>query len=384
MDKNNIRALIAKNQLDEAIEAMRQMAVGTRHENEVLLLSSRYQAIERERRLGVKSTSEINLTNNQITQALLELINDLPDGASVSITVSKPPSQNTGNGNTPPPPTGTDNGNPPDDDGGTGKNGNDQIAGNMTMAFWFAVAAFVVLLAITLFIPGWAADNNALFRTLLALAAGGIAVTLPGFLQLNWGNVAKAGGSVAAFLLVFLFNPANEKSTPVSLRVYVEKSGGGWPSLPFSDKAAVKIIFPSGPKSARLLDGQAEFPGTSPEDMKQPIRIRLENSEPFAADSTVDVKGKNSVNLLARAIGLGTVSGQAFDEKNNPVVGVIFRVEGMADTTDINGLFNFSIPENMQNDRYRLIGSKNGYKPWDNFVNPTNTRFRVDMVKVKK
>ncbi len=384
MDKNNIRALIAKNQLDEAIEAMQQMAVGTRHENEVISLSSRYQAMKKESRLGTKSVGELNLSNNQITQALLELLNELPDGASVSITVSKPPSQNAGNGNTPPPSTGTVDGNPTGDNGGTGNNGNDQIAGNMTMAFWFAIAAFVVLLAITLFKPGWAADNNAIFRTLLALAAGGIAVTLPGFLQLNWGNVAKAGGSVAAFLLVFLFNPANEKSTPVSLRVYVEKSGGGWPALPFSANATVKIIFPSGPKTAPLHDGQAEFPGTSPDDMKQPIRIQLENSEPFAADSTVDIKGKNSVNLIARAIGLGTVAGQAFDEKNNPVVGAIFRLEGMADTTDINGLFDFSIPENVQNDKYRLIGSMNGYKPWDNFVNPSNTRFRVDMIKAKK
>lgn len=91
MNRSDIRALIAQGRLSEAIEAMQQLAAGTRHENEVALLSSRLRSIEQDNRRGLLSAGELDRSRNQITHALLELLNELPEGATVTGSMDAEP-----------------------------------------------------------------------------------------------------------------------------------------------------------------------------------------------------------------------------------------------------------------------------------------------------
>jgi hypothetical protein len=48
----------------------------------------------------------------------------------------------------------------------------------------------------------------ATFRTVLALAAAGVAAFVPGFFRLKVGRTLRAGGALAVFVLVYRFSPA--------------------------------------------------------------------------------------------------------------------------------------------------------------------------------
>lgn len=76
------------------------------------------------------------------------------------------------------------------------------------LAFSFGVVFVVVMLAIAIAIPYPTAFQLVTFRVTLALAAGGVAAMLPGFLNVNVSNYIRSGGALAGFVMIYFFNPA--------------------------------------------------------------------------------------------------------------------------------------------------------------------------------
>ena len=76
------------------------------------------------------------------------------------------------------------------------------------IAFAFGVVFISAMLAIAIAIPYPTAFQLLTFRVTLALAAGGVAAMLPGFLSVNVSNYVRAGGALAAFVVIYFFNPA--------------------------------------------------------------------------------------------------------------------------------------------------------------------------------
>lgn len=56
-------------------------------------------------------------------------------------------------------------------------------------------------------------DLAGIIRVIVALAASSISIALPGFIELQTDSktapIVKAGGALAVFVLVYLFNPIN-------------------------------------------------------------------------------------------------------------------------------------------------------------------------------
>lgn len=75
------------------------------------------------------------------------------------------------------------------------------------LAFSFGIAFVSALLIFAVFFPEPTVFQEFVFRTVLSLAAAGVAVVIPGMLQLKLGNWLTAGGALAVFLIVFWFNP---------------------------------------------------------------------------------------------------------------------------------------------------------------------------------
>ncbi len=75
-------------------------------------------------------------------------------------------------------------------------------------AFAFGVLFAVIMVIVAVVIPNPSDFQYFVFRTLLALAAGGIAAFIPGFLNLQWDTRIRAGGALAVFVLVYMANPA--------------------------------------------------------------------------------------------------------------------------------------------------------------------------------
>jgi len=77
------------------------------------------------------------------------------------------------------------------------------------LAFIFGVTFVVVLLVLAVAIPDPTSFQYTVFRVILALASSGIAVMIPGFLQVTVSNWLRAGGALGVFVVVYFFNPAS-------------------------------------------------------------------------------------------------------------------------------------------------------------------------------
>lgn len=70
---NEIKEWIAQGHLKKAIDALRTVAKGTDYESEVTLLSSRYNGLQKQTRMGLLSSEQSNLGYNRISFAIIDL-----------------------------------------------------------------------------------------------------------------------------------------------------------------------------------------------------------------------------------------------------------------------------------------------------------------------
>lgn len=81
------------------------------------------------------------------------------------------------------------------------------------LAFIFGVVFLSIILLIAIFIPNPTGFSYTIFRIVVALAAAGIGAVIPGFLNVSFRNLLRAGGAVALFIIVYFFAPAAIGST---------------------------------------------------------------------------------------------------------------------------------------------------------------------------
>jgi uncharacterized integral membrane protein len=75
-------------------------------------------------------------------------------------------------------------------------------------AFAFGVLFIIVLIILAVYFPEPSSFQYLVFRTILALAAGGVVAFVPGSIHINHGKSIRAGGAVAVTVMVWLINPA--------------------------------------------------------------------------------------------------------------------------------------------------------------------------------
>jgi len=366
MNKAQLRQLIAENRLDEAIRELLALTRNTRFEQDVVLLSSRFSEYKSQEIKGIESFRELELRRSQITHALLAVVEQLPDsaptGSGVLPPTGSPVFSGTGDGKSLPR-SGTGDGRLPS-----------------KMPFWFSVAAFAALFAISLFVPGWAQQNNDLSKTLLALAAAGVATTLPGFLNFEINNFVKAGGALAAFVLVFLVNPAKE-DTPFALAVQVRASAPSANYPPLKDVELEIWNKNEWLKGKFSEEGVADFKNLSPEltGKQVPVRWKAEFWRP----------AKDSLFVLPPAVvlevvpdgSLGRVFGKVTDPRRQAFPGVVIEVEGLFDTTDAAGNYALHIPLHLQKTHYLLHATAKGFQPAHPEVWPASGAMDFSMKK---
>ena len=389
MNKAELRQLIAGGRIEAAIEALLAAAAETDPglHQEALLLSARYQEYKRAQRNNLESPAELERRLNQITYALLEIVKGLPDGFSmppVSMHGDSggiPPSEDkgTGNGGTG---TGTSTGGPIFT--GTG-DGSPVLTGTgdgrlpSKAPFWFSVSAFAVLLAISLFIPGWSQQNNALFKTLLALAAAGVAATLPGFLNFEVGNLVKAGGALAAFTLVFLVNPPKETPETFSVQVRALPPSANYPPL----KNVELEIWNKNEwlKGKFSEEGVADFKNLSPDIIGKTVALRWESEYYRPAKDSLLVAPPSVVAEFVPDGSLEPVRGKVTDPRGRELPGVVVEVEGLLDTTDTKGNYELHIPANFQKTHYALYAIVKGFQPYRGEVWPASGALNFSLKK---
>jgi len=107
---------------------------------------------------------------------------------------------------------------------------------NRILAFAFGSIFAAVLLLFVYFIPHPTNQQFEVVRIVLALAAGGVAAIVPGFLNLKIGNGANlalgAGGALAVFVVVYFYSPARwASSDQTGADITVTTKGNNSPAI---------------------------------------------------------------------------------------------------------------------------------------------------------
>jgi hypothetical protein len=76
------------------------------------------------------------------------------------------------------------------------------------LAFLFGIVFLIVLLTLAILVPNPTAFQYTIFRSVLALAAAGVAAMIPGFIAVSISTWLRAGGALAVFVVVYFYNPA--------------------------------------------------------------------------------------------------------------------------------------------------------------------------------
>jgi hypothetical protein len=130
------------------------------------------------------------------------------------------------------------------------------------LSFGTGVFFMLILLTLAISISQPTIWQYTLFRTILSLAAGGIAALLPGDFEFKFKNIVRATGALGVFVFVFMQNPAQIAGVPEpnptdSFRFKVLSGRADGPylscfSLPYNDVKALAT-------KAKVFNTVAEF-----------------------------------------------------------------------------------------------------------------------------
>lgn len=98
------------------------------------------------------------------------------------------------------------------------------------VAVAFGILFVAIMLGIAIIFPNPTPWQHLTFKAVLALAAAGVAVTLPGALDVEWPTsslIVRAGGPLAVFLLVFFFAPLPTDNATGNITQVVGSGGIG-------------------------------------------------------------------------------------------------------------------------------------------------------------
>lgn len=77
-----------------------------------------------------------------------------------------------------------------------------------TAAFTFGIVFVIALLALAILFPEPTPFQYMVFRIVLSLAAAGVVVMVPGFLEITVPGWIRASGALGVFIVVYFYNPA--------------------------------------------------------------------------------------------------------------------------------------------------------------------------------
>jgi hypothetical protein len=151
------------------------------------------------------------------------------------------------------------------------------------LVFGFGVFFIITILVLAIFFPRPDPFPYTVFRVVLALAAAGIAVFIPGFLNIRVGNVIRAGGALAVFIAVYKLEPAQLVTSSYTSEAIHKVVPDGYTFEQYikevENQEQVIIKFASNcdttVKRAIISGGGAQLDGENLKDFLEKIKFRV-------------------------------------------------------------------------------------------------------------
>lgn len=372
--KSTLRKWLSEGELERLIDTLQ--AIAERHgdkyfQSDVSFQAGRYNGLVKDRNMGVIDDQFYNIQLNNIRMAVSSLINKVPESATLPGSAPEPPptdtsSQPMGEGQeaSPDPQANNDSAQP--------SPGTVTPPATSTDIPW--IIGFLLLIGSVVavgMIPCPTAAQQAIFRLMMALGAGGIAVVLPGLFEVNTMGV-KAGSSIGVFALVYLVNPAgaitndqgcdNDGSFDFTIRLV--KQGRMNPQYPKLQGEVLKLWEESKWEDAILsADDIADFKALPGSMKNHGVPVMLLSPYWKLAEDSIYITGRSGQLNVYPDSTLKAVRGQVRQLLDGSALeGVIITIAGQRDTTAANGLFEVAILPGFRQKEYTIEAYKQGFE----------------------
>jgi hypothetical protein len=146
------------------------------------------------------------------------------------------------------------------------------------VAFAFGVVFVVVLLVLATQYPNPTPFQYTVFRIVLALAAGGVAAMIPGFLTVQVSNAIRAGGALAVFLIAYFYSPAELVGVKVKSEQELEV------------EKPVVLLSPSQSTGASVLQSAVPLSNANAQSSKRLPSLTVTSSSQFGDSETISAR----------------------------------------------------------------------------------------------
>jgi len=373
--KSTLRKWLSEGELERLIDALQDIA--ERHgdkyfQSDVSFQAGRYNGLKKDRNNGVIDDQFYNIQLNNIRLAVGSLIDKVPAGATLPGSEPAPPATDTssqpmgeGREASPDPQANNDSAQPsPGTVNPPATSPNVPWIVGLVLLIGSAVAVGVI--------PCPTSAQQAIFRLMMALGAGGIAVILPGLFEVNTMGV-KAGSAIGVFALVYLVNPAgaiandqgcDDNGGSFDFTIRLEKQGQVHAQYPKLSGEALQLWEESKWEDATIdQDGLADFKALPGEMRNKSVPVRLQSAYWKLQQDSILLNGRsNQLNVVPDST-LKVVRGQVRRLVGGGALeGVVITIAGQSDTTAANGLFEVAIPPGFRQKEYIIEAHKLGFE----------------------
>ncbi len=358
--KSRLRLLIGQGKIETVIAELMKAAAGTDQENDILHLSSSFQALRKSDQLGMLSHEQSRLQHARVTKGILDFIDDFEFPTEPSFPSPLPPSLKIS-----------------EHDVRSGS----QVNYLIPMSIGGALLLMIVVLVV--FLPCPSSTQFIVFRIALALGAAGLVTVIPGFFEFDYKHFmhagVRAGGALAIFAFVYLINPAaaatggDRCNQPFDLAVFLTDTDGATPlinqgnlSLRFKNENRTEAIDAKGSANFRQLPAQAG--GDTVVVELAAAGWQFTNGK---AIMRFPVDGIHATLTIQRdSARYCCISGSVRDEANRFLPGVKLGIGSQFVESDSNGRFSLVIPVSRQAEKYDLTATHPGFRTWESSVYP--------------
>lgn len=384
MDKNHLRQLVAEDELRQVMKLLVSIAKNrkdSRTENEVSLQMGRLSSIENQHHANTISLEDYKLELAKIRQALLYLIDKLPDGDSDAAA------------NKPDPAVDPQSGKP-----ASGEPGLQASSINKPPSFWMPLGMgtffTLVILGLVVFIPCPTSSQFGIFHIIISISAAGLAAVIPGFLEVEQKGIWRAGGALAVFALVFFGKPekafASDKcgGSAFSITVFVHGKEGRHQRI-LQNQGKVVLHLGTSPREESINEkGEATFKEIPGDFNGKKAMIAVNHAQPYQSthpDSMFELKPNAAIYLETVLSGTDKIFGRVFGfDSGDPLDSVRVSIRKTEAFTDNHGYFELEIPTDLQAKFQKVAFEKKGYLFMQMDSIPVHTKQEIQVSLKKK
>lgn len=348
--QKQINELIAASKLEKAIDLLLQSVKDPDLTQEIRLQAATLEQLKREVRKGVVDRRDEVLARNKITNALLQITEELTE-KNVGATNESPQSDNLTFG---------------------------KPAQNHLLPALIGLGLLIGIVGIMVFSPCPSSSQFFVYRIALAIGVAAIATIIPGFFEVQLKPTIKAGGALAVFAFIYLINPVGSISgdscnQPFDFTIFIVDEGG---MTSLREKGSISLMMGNDRRTENIdPDGSVSFKRISPDFAGDTLQVQLEaDGWQFqnGGHSTIVILDGISQNLIVEQDNSRCcISGSVRGEQSGFLSGVTLNIGDVFVESDANGRYNIEVPTELQSNEYILTAQFSGYKIWEGKVYPT-------------